>query len=348
LILVLDEWANFDDDRFRYLALEEGASLAIPAEFAQIPPNDVGRGRGNPAAFGETAVTDNWEITVLETVRGDAAEAMVQEADEYYEPPEEGFEYVLARVRARNIGTEDYADWVDSSNFGIIGDSHVVHKSPWLVVPEPDLDYHTYPGADVEGWVSLQAAEGEGNLILVLSDLGDYDDDRFRYMALEEGASLTIPPELAQITPNDVGLDRENPAAFGETAVMDNWEISVLEVVRGEAAAAMAQEADEFFNDPPEEGFEYVLVRVRARNIGTEDVADWVDSSNFGIVGDQNVVYYTPWLVVPAPQFDYLIHPGGDVEGWVSLQAAEGESGLVMSFESYGFSEDSQRFFALE
>jgi hypothetical protein len=53
--------------------------------------------------------------------------------------------------------------------------------------------------------------------------------------------------------------------------------------------------------------------------------------------------------VVPHPDFDYYIYPGADVEGWVSLQAAEGESGLVMTFESYyDDSDGSQRFFALE
>jgi hypothetical protein len=306
-------------------------------------------GRDNPYPVNEFVQAPNWDFQVMEELRGEEAWQTLFEADEFNDPPPEGMEYLMLNIYAISTYEDNEPHSIDSFDFNVIGDHHILYDTPFVWNPEPEFGAELYTGGETEGWATYLVGNGEGNLILILDEWANFEDDRYRYLALDEGASLTIPAEFAQIDPNDVGLERENPAAFGETAVTDNWEVTVLEVVRGDAAAALVEAADEFFYEPPEAGIEYVLVRVRGHSIGTEDSAEWLDSSNFGMVGDQNVVYETPWLTVPHPGFDYNIYPGADVEGWVSLQAAEGEGGLVMTFESYyDYSDGSQRFFALE
>jgi hypothetical protein len=44
-----------------------------------------------------------------------------------------------------------------------------------------------------------------------------------------------------------------------------------------------------------------------------------------------------------------MLYPGGEVEGWVVVQAAEGESGVIAIFEPFlDFAGEETRYLALE
>jgi hypothetical protein len=216
------------------------------------------------------------------------------------------------------------------------------------VEPEPQLDATLYSGGETEGWASHLVGQGEGNLILVIDELMSFVEDRVRYIALDEGASVSIPADLSGIEPADLGTDRDHPAPFGETITTKDWQVTILEVVRGDEAWQMAQEANEF-NDPPEEGMEYLAILVQARNISTTDSPTMVDGTWFKATGAENVLYDWPSVVDPSPAFECELFAGGRCQGWVMLQAAQGETGLVAVFEPlFELFGGNKRFLSLE
>ncbi len=110
----------------------------------------------------------------------------------------------------------------------------------------------------------------------------------------------------------------------------------------------MAIEANQF-NDEPDEGMEYVQVRMRVRNIGNAEGPFDVNGFSFNTVGDQGQIWDPPFMVEPSPELDATLFPGGWFEGWVTLQAGIGEGDLVLIYEpSFSFSTDNVRYLSLE
>ena len=165
-------------------------------------------------------------------------------------------------------------------DFKTTGSANVVYDNPSVVDPEPAFDATLYPGGEAEGWVVWQVAQGETSIMAIFEPLFSFTNDDKRFIALEEGASVIVPPELSGIAPTDLGKDRSAPAPVGETIITEDWQVNILEVVRGEAAWTMAQAANQF-NDPPADGMEYIAFRVHAKYIGTVDKTEQIDGSYF-------------------------------------------------------------------
>jgi hypothetical protein len=352
LILIFRDRVVLEEAYTRYIALEPGASLPVPEGLSEISAGTGGTRRGDPVPLGETVTTENWEITALEYVRGDEAWARLQAANEFNEPALAGMEYVLVRVHARYIGTENKAvnkaANIDGASFKSTGEDNVLYLIPSVVEPEPDLDVDLLPGGEYAGWVTVLAGQGETDLELVFEPWLSFDDEELRFIALEEGASPQVPEGLAEIEPTDLGVERAEPAPLGETVTTENWEITLLEAVRGEEAWTWLQAVNQY-NDPPATGLEYVVARVRARYIGTEDEAASISGSSFRSTGDAGIVYDNPVVVEPAPVLDAYLFPGGTYEGWITVQAEQGETGLMLIFEPWlSFSDEEQRFLALD
>jgi hypothetical protein len=348
LLLVVHEIFSFDESDIRYIALDEGATISISPELSNIKPTDLGKERSNPAPRAETIITKGWEVSVIDEVRGNEAWKMVKEANQFNDPPAEGMEYIAVKVHVRYIGTEDKAENIDESFFTATGGANVLYDRPSVVDPEPSLDVYLYPGGEYEGWIVVQAAKGEGNLMLVIEKTFSFDENTIRYIALDEGASVSVSPELSSIKSTDLGKERSNPAPRSEKIITEDWEVSLVDVVRGDEAWKMAQEANQF-NDPPDEGMEYIAVKVHVRYIGTEDKAENIDESFFTTTGGANVLYDRPSVVDPEPSLDVYLYPGGEYEGWIIVQAAKGETEVVLVFEPlFDFSGDNKRFISLE
>ena len=67
-----------------------------------------------------------------------------------------------------------------------------------------------------------------------------------------------IPPTP---TPERVGMSRSNPYPSSQVVHAPNWDVQVLEVVRGDEAWKALQAANQF-NEPAPEGMEYILVKL--------------------------------------------------------------------------------------
>jgi hypothetical protein len=323
----------------------------IPTD-TPVPPTPTplpkGMSRSSPFARTEVVSAPNRDVQVLEIVRGGEAWQAIQAANQFNEPAPPGWEYLLVKLRVKCTAADSVEHMISGADFKVTGDRLMEYHSASVVEPDPQLDAQLFAGGETEGWSAYLVREGEGSLILILDELMSFDENRFRFIALDEGAAINVPPELKDISPTEVGTDRASPAPFGEAVTTEDWQVTVLEVVRGDKAWQMAQEANQF-NEPPAAGMEYVAVRLHVRYIGTTDKAEAISDVSFKTTGSANVLYDLPSIVDPEPALDVTLFPGGGYEGWVIMQAAQGETGLNLVFEPlFDFSGQNKRFLSLE
>lgn len=147
-----------------------------------------------------------------------------------------------------------------------------------------------------------------------------------------------------------VGLSRDNPVPAGQAlTVPDGWEISVVNFIPDATQMVLAENQ---FNDPPDPGFKYVIVRVRATNVSAGDPADFDASFALRLVGSRSVSYdqFTRscgvipdelGLDVPSEAFT-----GGTVEGNICFHVGADEAEFVMFTEF--FLGESTTYFAVQ
>jgi len=331
-------------------SLEEAASQLEQEVTSQEPsaPQEPGFRRGNPIPRSEIVPAPNWDVQVLEVVQGDEAWQAIQAANEFNEPAPEGTEYLLVKLHVKCTYADNEEHSISGYDFKVTGDRLIKYSTASVVEPEPALNAQLFTDGEAEGWSAYLIDQGENNLILIVDELMNWDHDRFRYAALDEGASITVPTELGDIKPTDSGKERSSPAPFGETITTEDWQVTITEAVRGNDAWTMVQDANQF-NDPPEEGMEYIALKVRVRYISTVDQATQIDAYYFGTTGSANVMYDLPSVVDPSPPLDVTLFPGGEYEGWAVVQAAKGETGIMAVFEPlFDFSNRNRRFLSLE
>ncbi|MCG8349097.1 MAG: DUF4352 domain-containing protein [Chloroflexales bacterium] len=311
-------------------------------------PQPIGLSRSNPFPSSEVVTAPNWDVQVLESVRGDAAWQSIQTANQFNEPAPEGMEYLLVKLHVKCTYDDSEEHSIGGSDFKVTGDRFIQYSGAAAVEPDPQLDARLFKDGETEGWAAFFVGQGEGNLILIFDELLSFDEDRRRFIALDEGASIAIPSELSKIEPTDLGKDRDAPVPVGETVIIEDWKVNLLEVMRGEEVWTMVQEANQF-NEPPDEGMEYIAVKVYVQYIETKDSPAQIDGSYFKTTGSANVLYDLPSVVDPEPALDATLFPGGEVEGWVILQAAQEETDIIAIFEPlFSSSSANKRFISLE
>lgn len=313
-------------------------------------PLPIGLSRANPLPKSDLVIAPNWEIQVLEMIRGDEAWQALKAANMFNEVAPEGMEYILIKLHVKSTYADSDEHTIGGCDFEVTGDLLTKYSCGMalIVEPDPQLDATLYTGGEAEGWAGFLVGKGESNLILIFDETMNFEETGVRFIALDDGASIKVSPDLSGISPTDLGKDRLNPALINEKLTTDNWEFSVLEVIRGEEALKMVIEANQF-NDPPESGMEYIAVKMHFRYIGTEDSSQSIDGSFFSTTGSANVIYDSPSVVDPTPSLDCYLYPGGECEGWAVVQAAISETGVSLIVESlWDFGNDSKRFIALQ
>lgn len=153
------------------------------------------------------------------------------------------------------------------------------------------------------------------------------------------GFRITAPPEPPP--PPAVGT-RANPIPFGSVALLgDGWRLAVVSSTpnANEAVAARNQ-----FNDPPAQGRQFYIARIRATYTGGSS-ASFDGSYRLRAVGRAAVSYSTfadTCGVIPDEIPSATVFPGGTVEGNVcwSVRTSDVDS-LVM------YDDTSRKFFSL-
>ena len=107
------------------------------------------------------------------------AAKVVAEENEFNDPPEAGFNYVLWEIDATYVGEESGTLWLDTS-WKVVGADGNSFDNSCGVIPDSISDAgETFSGASVSGseCKSVEAAQLEGATILVEAFLS-LDDDR--------------------------------------------------------------------------------------------------------------------------------------------------------------------------
>jgi S1-C subfamily serine protease len=110
-------------------------------------------------------------------------------------------------------------------------------------------------------------------------------------------------------------------------------DITVLQVLRGESAWEILQEAYQF-NSPALDGTEYIVLQIRMDySSGPEGQTDRVHQLDFGMLSTQGHAYGTPsWLTPPEPFLTAQLYPGSSITGWTVWQIAVDDTNPMLIF----------------
>ena len=321
-----------------------------PVFLAVTNPPEPSRSRQDPLPPGSVLALPNWQIEVLEMVRGEEAAGIVLEANMFNELPPPHFEVVLLKLRVSRL---EQADAQNSYlSLALTGDRHRIYdKTSYSVVsPEPRLNYlgDMTPGSTVEGWTSFAVGAGEQGLLLSAQDADTWGEARY-VMALATGNSQQVPSQLDTLMPSLDGETREQPAQFGNVVTTENWQIRPARQLRGDDAWQLLFETNQF-NDPPPPGMSYVAITMTAKNISAEDELSYTVSEwNFRLIDDNGVAYDPPAAVNPVPDLSlFALYPGGETSGWIVLQMpAETQSPLLLFIPPGDYNRTDVRFISL-
>ncbi len=334
----------------------DDAAVAVPdpTRSADQPPtgrevpDDAGLSRAAPLPPDAIGRIDGWTVQVLEMIRGREAWNRIDETNQFADPAPEGMEYIIVRLHIQ----ADFAG-EESRKFypKITGDRLRETAGPGVVSPDPALQTELVGGEQSEGWEVFLVGVDEGNLMLKLEELSAPADAVPRYLALEPGAAIAADPQLRDIEPNRIGLDIREPVAMGETAISEDWEVTLLEVFRGQEAWQII-EAAAGTNDPPVAGREYVLARFRVRSISTIDDTRMLTNNDFdslpaGSTDPRTDRLQSPIVINVEPEIDSYLYPGGVSEGLVALLAPVDEQ-MVIMFSPGFLDSQNTRFFAVD
>lgn len=136
---------------------------------------------------------------------------------------------------------------------------------------------------------------------------------------------------------------RQNPVPLGtEVKVGPNWHIKILEI--NPDAWSIIKQTNQF-NDPPEEGHQFVMANIQTSYAGEESDTPWV-SLSIKYLGSDGNVYDSGCGVLPK-QFSDIGEqfPGASAQGNIawSVPSDAVDGGAIIIEESFSF--DSTRVF---
>ena len=176
------------------------------------------------------------------------------------------------------------------------------------------------------------------------------------------GGVASVPTAVSDSTqtpvPKQSALDptsgsRENPIPFGVgiefiNSSTDHWEFAVLSVTPDATAEVLRENP---YNDPPDDGNQFYIVRVRAKYLGPG--SELFDASyRLRALGDSGAAYTTfgeSCGVIPDQIDSYReLFTGGEVEGNECWQIASDDAdSLVMFLEADHYSGEPRIWFSL-
>ncbi|MCA9981237.1 MAG: hypothetical protein KDD89_10390, partial [Anaerolineales bacterium] len=212
--------------------------------------------RSQPTPRGNTAVDGNVRYTIVDTLRGSDALASARESWPNTPEPPTGYTYVLVKTNIENGNTYE----LETPPLGLTGSQGALYR-PTSLFARPRLPSEVPAQSNAEGWRVFLVPAIEDNLVLVIPAPFDNDLRFSHFLALTEAggpAATALPVPLAV---NDVGTELATSAPLNTAVVTNHWQVRVLDSVRGSEALARLQAANSQ-NQPPAEGYEYVLALV--------------------------------------------------------------------------------------
>ena len=153
--------------------------------------------------------TDHWEITVLGTTPN--ATSIVLDENRFNDPPEEGNQFYIVRVRAKYLGP-DSTSFRASSRLRALGDEGVVYTTfgdSCGVIPDELNSYRElFTGGQEEGNECWQIASTDADSLVMILEPESRGGERTWFSLAAGGQSSSTPQPTA--TPTNV--DRVIPA----------------------------------------------------------------------------------------------------------------------------------------
>ena len=101
------------------------------------------------------------------------------------------------------------------------------------------------------------------------------------------------------------------------------------------------------YNDRPEQGNRFFMVRVEIANPSDALQSADVNYTDFELIGDERVIYdYGDDCGIVPDELDREVFPGGSAEGNVCFEIPIAERGLILIYKPE-YSDDSRRFLQL-
>lgn len=101
----------------------------------------------------EVKVGSNWHITLLEITPD--AWSIIKETNQFNDPPEEGYQFIMANIRFSYAGEESDTPWASLSLKYLGSDGNTYGEGECGVLPKPYSDIgEQFPGASAEGHVA--------------------------------------------------------------------------------------------------------------------------------------------------------------------------------------------------
>lgn len=317
------------------LATAYAAATAVALPAAELEP---GSSRRNPLpATTELITLDDWEIVVLEQLRGEAAWEQIRAANSNNPPPPPGEEYLLLKLWLKNSSSDPDERSIALHVTGNAFRTRYNFESS-VVEPDPQLETYLPGGSESIGWEAYRIQEDEGNLLLMAQDFYNYERG-YLYVALSPGAAIGVSEALVGVEKTAVGATRDDPAPFGQIVTTDDWQARVVEVVTGEKAWQLVYAANQF-NDPPPAGHSYVAVKMWLRYIGLAEGPHYITDDTFDIVGN---TLDQPSVVDPNPELRFELFPGGEGEGWLVRLVEDAQPNHLLRFAT----SDGERYLSL-
>jgi len=144
---------------------------------------------------------------------------------------------------------------------------------------------------------------------------------------------------------------RTNPVLYQTTATVDDelyndegdtfpikFDLTVLEVVRGDAAYDLLKSMNEF-NEAAPDGYEWVLAKTKVKFVEseTEDLSFHIDGiMNFDMVSESGDIYSGDIYGTTEPDFSFEMYVGSEKEGYISGLVKTGEKAQLRYEEILG------------
>jgi hypothetical protein len=201
-------------------------------------------------------------------------------------------------------------------------------------------------------------------LLLLILVIATMDDDGDGATVVDEDAAAEAEdapeqePEEAQAPDevddaDDLPLGtRSNPLDIGTTIEMGDWQLAVVDVTRDATDQVMAENE---FNDPPADGYQFIMFEVDATYVGDDSGDPWLDFS-WAIVGSEGNTFGSGGSmdhycgVFPNPLDEQgETYTDGSVSGNVCISAdsAQLEAATIRIEETFSM-QDTRAFYALD
>lgn len=165
-------------------------------------------------------------------------------------------------------------------------------------------------------------------------------------VAAEEGSpSTTQTTSTGNATIGELG-ERRNPIPIGREAQVAYWKVKVVDATLDATQIVLDEN---MFNDPPEDGSQYVLVSLEATYTGQDSSTFWIDM-RYSFVGGKGNTVGAEIAVAPDSITDEgEAFTGAAITGNLLFEVASDQvsGGTLLIEEAFGF-DKTRVFFAVE